>query len=49
MPELWTIEMYVDVENIAARAQQVEREGWAGTQLTDTQNRSPERPGHRRS
>lgn len=42
MPELWTIEMHVDVENIAARARQVERDGWAGMQLTDTQNRSPE-------
>lgn len=42
MPELWTTEMHVDIENIPARAQRVEREGWTGMQLTDTQNRSPE-------
>jgi 5,10-methylenetetrahydromethanopterin reductase len=42
MTELWTTEMHVDVENIQDRARQVEREGWAGMQLTDSQNRSPE-------
>lgn len=42
MTELWTTEMHVDVENIQERARQVERAGWAGMQLTDSQNRSPE-------
>ncbi|ODU07638.1 MAG: hypothetical protein ABS81_00620 [Pseudonocardia sp. SCN 72-86] len=42
MTELWTIEMHMDVENIQDRARQVERAGWAGMQLTDSQNRSPE-------